>query len=171
MRKVDLTPKPEPKDPLDAVYKANDAATESEPAKPALTPRVVLLRIRARNPETGDIEVIELESTAPDRGARLRMGRAAVQLADGVPLHSMLPGDLAYLTWLARIAVQCPPLPESKRWVTDDATNVAVIAEALVEHDQRYFCGNVEADGSGPFTPVVERPWPRADAAVSGAGG
>lgn len=172
MRKLDLAAKkaPEPTpDPMDAVYEAS-APSEPEPA-PALTSRVALLRFRVRNPETGGVEVIELESTAPDSGARLKMGQAAVRLAGGTSLQMLAAGDSLYATCLARIGVQCSEIPKDKRWILSDPTNVVVLAEALIDHDQRYFRGELAEDGGATFTPVVERPWTRADPANAGAVG
>lgn len=169
-RKLDLGAKKAPApDPMNAVYEAS-APPESDPA-PALTPRVALMRIRVRNPETGRVEVVELESTAPDSGMRLRMGQAAVKLAGGASLQMLAAGDALYATWLARIGVQCSEIPKASRWILDDPTNVAMLAEALIDHDQRYFRGELAADDATPFAPVVERPWTRADSANAGAVG
>lgn len=163
MRKLDLGAKAPAPDPMEAVY--STSAPEGVPAAPKLTPRTVLLRVKARNPETGEVEVVEIESTAPDSGARLRMGQAAVKLAGGVSLPLMAPGDALYLTWLARIGVQCSEIPKESRWILSDPNTVAGLVEALLEHEQRYFRGELAEDGGDPFAPVVERPWSRTDSA------
>jgi hypothetical protein len=171
MRNLDLTrkaPASEPADPVDGVYANPEVAPDASAAE-SLTPRVATLRLRVRNPETGRVETIELESTVPGREARMRMAREALRLAGGAALQSLWPGDALYVTAMARILVQCSEIDKSQRWFLDEPMTVAAVAEALVEHDQRYFRGDGSPGGDDPGALVVAWPWTRHREPAAGA--
>jgi hypothetical protein len=161
MRSLDLGKRaPTDTDVLAESYKRQkeDGAAPGVELKP-LTPRVVTLRLKVRNPETGLPQVCAVESTAPNADMRRRMGIEAAKLAGGVQWGQLPFGDAAYIGALARIAVQCAEIPAELRWVLNDAGYALALQEALVDHDQRYFRGDDGPSDSSPVFPWVERPW------------
>lgn len=167
MRKLDLTTKAPDVDIAAESYarqKAEAAADTVVSAAPALTPRVVTLRLKVRNPETGLEQVVPVESTAPNADMRRRMTIEAAKLSGGVPWASLPLVDGQYIAGLARILVQCSELPADFRWLLGNVGAVLALSEALVTHDQRYFLGDDGARDSAPVIPRVECPWADADA-------
>lgn len=169
MRKLDLTQKPSANDDL-----AGAAYARSEPPvlveTSTLTPRVLGLRLHARNPSTGVVDIVTVESTAPNAAMRQRMTTEAARLAGGHQWGQLPYSDAVYLTALARVLVQCSELPVEHRWILDDVGATLALQEALVEHDRRYFLG---VDGSGSVRAGVSRvecPWSDAGDATGASG-
>jgi hypothetical protein len=161
MRRLDLGKRaPAATDILGESYKRQkeDRADLGVELKP-LTPRVVTLRLRVRNPETGLSQVFAVESTAPNADMRRRMGIEAGKFAGGVQWGHLPFMDAAYIGALARILVQCAEIPAELRWVLDNVGYTLALQEALVDHDQRYFRGDDGPSDSSPIFPWVERPW------------
>lgn len=171
---------------------AQAVAEAPEPAilpAPTLTPRTVTIRVRARNPETGGMEVVELRSTVMDANGRARKAAVLATLAQGTPLGLMHPIEVHALDATARLIVQCGGVPAAHQWIIDGPThvpevpsiegqpdvsplgNLLLIEEALLEHERRYFLGDGSPDSVRACATRVEVPWADAGkAAGSGAG-
>lgn len=164
-RKLDLTTKPSTDLAADVYARIKAGAAEDTivATAPKLTPRVVTLRLKTRNPETGLSQVVAVESTAPNADMRRRMTIEAGKLAGGVPWSSLPLVDGQYIAGLARILVQCSELPPDVRWILDSVGAVLALSEALVDHDQRYFLGDDGPSDASPVFPRVERPWADAE--------
>ena len=159
MRTLDLTAKPPAADLVASLLAAEKVS--AVPAAAALTPRVVSFRFRdVRNPATGGLETIVVESTAPNVTARARMAKHAANMTDGCPWPQVPFMDAMYLLGIARIIVQAPEIPAAHAWMLDNPGIVAKVREVLEEHDRRYFCGVDAAGALCADVSRMERPWP-----------
>lgn len=164
---------------LDVAQQAAERAPEAAPAlvAPVLTPRVVTIRVTARNPETGLMQAVDLRSTVMDASDRARKASVMAALAQGTPIGLMHPIDAHALDAMARIIVQCGGLPAELQWLIAGPThvpevppvegqpdisplgNLLLIEEALLEHERRYFLGDGSAASSRALATRVEKPW------------
>jgi hypothetical protein len=164
---------------LDVAQQAAERVTAPAPAlvAPVLTPRVVTIRVTARNPETGLMQVVELRSTVMDASDRARKASVVAALAQGTPLGLMHPIDAHALDAMARLIVQCGGLPAELQWLIAGPThvpevppvdglpdisplgNLLLIEEALLEHERRYFLGDGSTASSRALSTRVEKPW------------
>lgn len=164
---------------LDAAQAVAERAAPDSPVliAPALTPRTVTIRVTARNPGTGLMQVVALKSTVMDASDRARKSSVVAALAQGTPLGLMHPIDAHALDAMARVIVQCGGLPAELQWLisgpvhipTPDPEegkpdvsplgNLLLIEEALLEHERRYFLGDGSPDSLRAFATRVEKPW------------
>lgn len=183
MRKVDVK-RPNLLDAAQAVAERPDLKAAVFVA-PVLTPRSVTIRVTARNPETGAMQVVELKSTVMDASDRARKASVVAALAQGTPIGLMHPIDAHALDAMARLIVQCGGLPAELQWViagpvhvpgdlpeSSPLGNLLLIEEALLEHERRYFLGDGSADTRRTCATRVEGPWsapgkPAGDGAAS----
>lgn len=170
MRTLNLTPQDKAPEAAEAakglageLYARNEQAAPIATQK-ALTPREVELRVRLRNPATGNVDTVVLKSRAPDAACRRDIINTAAGLHRGVPAVELGPVDALYINSIARIVCQCEKLRPEDQWLLDDVRAVCEIGGALVEHDQRYFLGDDGPGDGGPHEPVVERPWAKPSA-------
>lgn len=158
----------DPVEAANAIASGEEPKTEAHEMAEEFTARRVSVAFSLRHPEAGDMRRIEAHSEVMTPEERAKSERLEASMRGGFPADSFTQGQNHRFRCWARCRFQLR-IPDGQDWIWSalaiDDELVTELGVVLVEHERRWFRGNLPTDPDAPYKPRVLVP------ALSGSDG